>query len=57
MKRWDKILYACFFFMIAVVVSLLGGYAEFPKWSYIIAITIVILYILNKDTIDKTFRK
>jgi hypothetical protein len=57
MNRWDKILYACFFFMIAVVSSLLGGYAEFPKWGYIIAVVIIILYILNKDAINKNLRK
>jgi len=43
--------------MIAVVGSLLGGYAQFPKWIFIFVLVIVILYILNKDSIDKTFKK
>ncbi|OPY89309.1 MAG: hypothetical protein A4E72_01159 [Syntrophus sp. PtaU1.Bin208] len=57
MTRWDKILYSCFFFMIAAIGSLLGGSAEFPKWIFFILIVLLILYVLNKDKIDKTFRK
>lgn len=57
MNKWEKIIYACFFFLIAVVGSLLGGSAEFPKWIFIILIVMFILYVLNRDKIDKTFRK
>ena len=57
MNKWDKIIYAVFFFMVAVVGSLLGGSAEFPRWIFIFLIVLVILYLLNKEKINKTFRK
>ncbi|ABC78755.1 hypothetical membrane protein [Syntrophus aciditrophicus SB] len=57
MNRWDKIIYACFFFIIAVAGSLIGGSAEFPKWIFIILFIMLILYLLNKDKIDRNFRK
>jgi len=56
-NRWDKIIYAFFFFILAVVGSLLGGASEFPKWIFIILIVMILLYMLNKDRIDKNFRK
>jgi hypothetical protein len=57
MKNWDKIIYVSFFFIIAVVSSLMGSYAEFPKWSYVIVFIILILCILNKDKITKNLKK
>ncbi len=57
MNKWDKILYAGFFFMIAVVSGLLGSYAEFPKVELCHSVVILVLCILNKDKIKKNLRK
>lgn len=57
MKRWEKVLYASFFFLLAVIGSLQGGLAEFPRWIFAILIVVIILYLLNKEKIDKSFRK
>lgn len=57
MKRWEKVLYASFFFLLAVIGSLQGGLAGFPRWIFAILIVVIILYLLNKEKIDKSFRK
>ncbi len=57
MKRWEKVLYACFFFLLAVIASLQGGLAEFPRWIFAILIVVIVLSVFNKDKIDKSLRK
>lgn len=43
--------------MLAIVGSLLGGSSQFPKRIFILLIVMIILSMLNKDKIDKNFRK
>ena len=57
MNKWDKTIYAVFFFMVAVVGSLIGGATNFPKWIFIIIFIVIILYALNKNKISKNLRK
>jgi hypothetical protein len=57
MKRWDKVLYASFFFLLAVIGSLQGGPAGFPRWIFLLLAVVTVVYLLNKDKVDKSFRK
>jgi len=47
------ILFACVIFMVFVVGSIFEGYAGLPKWTYIVAIIILLVYAFYKDDIDK----